>query len=81
MLESPTLKKYQSLMPEFTQSLLEKVVAEAGPQVKPKAQQLEANVRKILDTATGGKLSGGAPAPAAAPAPAPAPAAKPAAKK
>lgn len=81
MLESPTLKKYQSLMPEFTQNLLEKVVAEAGPQVKPKAQQLEANVRKILDTATGGKLSGGAPAPAAAPAPAPASAAKPAAKK
>lgn len=77
MLESPTLKKYQGLMPEFTQSLLDKVVNEARPQVTPKVQQLEASVRKILDSATGGKLGGGAPAPA----PAPAPAAKPAAKK
>jgi len=52
-------------------------VEEARPLLMPKAQVLEANVRKILDTASGGKLSnnGQAPAPSAAPA------AKPAAKK
>lgn len=77
MLDSPVLKKYQAAMPEFTQTLLEKLMTEARPQVTPKIQQLEANVRKILDTATGGKLSGGAQAPASA---APAPAAKPAKK-
>jgi hypothetical protein len=76
MLESPTLKKYQTLMPDLTQALLEKVMTEARPQVAPKVQQLETNVRKILDTASGGKLSAGQP-----PAAAPAPAAKPAAKK
>lgn len=80
ILESPVLKKYQAMMPEATQGLLEKVVADAKPQVTPKLQALDAAVRKILDNATGGRLSGGgAPAPAAAPAPAPA--AKPAAKK
>lgn len=72
ILESPALKKYQTLMPEATQGLLEKVVADAKPQVTPKLQALEASVRKILDNATGGKLSGGG---------APAPATKPAAKK
>jgi len=77
MLESPTLKKYQGLMPEFTQALLEKVMTEARPQVTPKLKQLDEAVRKILNDATGGKLNGGA----SAPAPATAPAAKPAAKK
>lgn len=77
MLESPTLKKYQGLMPEFTQALLEKMMTEARPQVTPKLKQLDEAVRKILNDATGGKLGNGA----AAPAPAPAPAAKPAAKK
>ncbi len=77
MLESPTLKKYQGLMPEFTQALLEKVMTEARPQVTPKLKQLDEAVRKILNDATGGKLNSGA----SAPAPAPAPAAKPAAKK
>jgi hypothetical protein len=81
ILESPVLKKYQTMMPEATQGLLEKVVTEAKPQVTPKLQQLETSVRKILDAATGGKLSGGAQAPqAASPAPAAAPAAKPAKK-
>lgn len=77
LLESPAFKKYQSVMPEATQGLMEKVVNDARPQITTKLQQLDANVRKILDTATGGKLSGGA----SAPAPAPTPAAKPAAKK
>lgn len=71
ILESPVLKKYQGLMPELSNSLLEKVVADVRPQVGPKAQAAEANIRKILDTATGGKL-GSAP-PAAAPAAKPAP--------
>jgi hypothetical protein len=81
MLDSPVLKKYQSSMPEFTQTLLEKLMTEARPQVTPKIQQLETNVRKILDTATGGKLSGGGQAPATASEPTTKPAAKPAAKK
>lgn len=77
ILDSPVLKKYQALLPEMSNTLLEKVVADARPQVTPKLQTLESNVRKILDTATGGQLSSGA----SVPAPAPAPAAKPAAKK
>jgi uncharacterized membrane protein YheB (UPF0754 family) len=80
MLESPILKKYQSALPEMSNSLLEKVVADARQQVTPKLQTAEANIRKILDTATGGKLSA-AQAQQGQAAPAPAPAAKPAAKK
>jgi len=79
MLDSPVLKKYQGLLPELSNSLLEKVVADARTQVTPKLQTAETNIRKILDVATGGKLSAGGQAPAAAPAPAPA--AKPAPKK
>ncbi len=73
ILESPALKKYQNMMPEATQALLEKVVNDAKPQVTTKLQALETSVRKILESATGGKLNG-----AGAPAPAPT---KPAAKK
>jgi hypothetical protein len=80
MLDSPVLKKYQTLLPEMSNTLLEKVVADARPQVTPKLQALETSVRKILDTATGGKLSAAAAQQQQA-APAPAPAAKPAAKK
>lgn len=75
MLDSAVLKKYQGLLPELSNSLLEKVVADARSQVTPKLQTAEGNIRKILDTATGGKLSNGAQAPAATPT------AKPAAKK
>lgn len=73
MLESPVLKKYQGLLPEMSNALVEKVVQEARPQVDPKLQAAQQNIRKILDTATGGKLSGGQssqPAPATKPAPA-----------
>ncbi len=77
MLDSPVLKKYQGLLPELSNALLEKVVADARSQVTPKLQTAETNIRKILDVATGGKLSAGGQAPA----PAPAPAAKPAPKK
>ncbi|MFZ4551389.1 MAG: hypothetical protein ACOYNB_06165 [Aquabacterium sp.] len=59
MLESPILKKYQGMLPELSNMLLEKVVTDARPQVTPKLQSAEANIRKILDTATGGKLSQG----------------------
>jgi hypothetical protein len=77
MLDSPVLKKYQGLLPEMSNTLLEKVVQDARPQVDPKLQAAQQAIRQILDKATGGKLSGGAPASSAAPAPA----AKPAAKK
>lgn len=76
MLESPVIRKYQELLPAMNQALLEKISADARPQFDPKAQAMQESVRKILDTATGGKLSQGATAAAAAK-----PAAKPAAKK
>lgn len=76
MLDSPTLKKYQSLLPEMSNALLEKVVQDARPQVDPKLQAAQQAIRKILDTATGGKLSGGAPSSGASTAPAGKPAAK-----
>lgn len=75
MLDSPVLKKYQGLLPEMSNALVEKVVQEARPQVDPKLQAAQQNIRKILDTATGGKLSGGgqpAQQPASATKPAPA---------
>ena len=68
MLESPVLKRYQSLLPEMSNALLEKVVADARPQVTPKLQTAEKNIRAILDKATGGKLSQGEDKPAAKPA-------------
>lgn len=80
MLESPVLKKYQSSLPDMSNALLEKVVADARPQVTPKLQAAEGSIRKILDTATGGKLSA-AQAQQGQAAPAPAPATKPPAKK
>ena len=68
MLESPVLKRYQSLLPEMSNALLEKVVADARPQVTPKLQAAETNIRAILDKASGGKLSQGEGKPAAKPA-------------
>ncbi len=76
MLDSPVLKKYQTVLPELSKSLVEQVVSDARPQVDPKLQATQDAIRKILDTATGGKLSqaaaqqsqaqgGTAPAPAA----------------
>lgn len=57
MLDSPVLKKYQGIIPELQKTLFEKVTADASPQVDPKLQALQANIRKIIDTASGGKLS------------------------
>lgn len=66
MLESPVLKKYQSTLPDLSKTLIEKVVADARPQVDPKLQAAQESIRQILDKATGGKLSQGN-TPAAAP--------------
>lgn len=68
IIESPVLKKYQGMLPEVSRALVEKVIADARPQVDPKLKATQDNVRNILDKATGGKLSGNsAPAPAAKP--------------
>ncbi|RZI80432.1 MAG: hypothetical protein EOP38_22480 [Rubrivivax sp.] len=72
ILESPVLKKYQGLLPDLIGSaFLEKVVLDVRPQLDPKLQAVQTNLRGILDTASGGKLSGGqgqAPAQGSAPA-------------
>lgn len=69
MLESPVLKKYQTLLPDLSKTLIDKVIEDARPQVDPKLQATQEAIRKILDDATGGKLSqANKPAPAAAPA-------------
>ncbi len=57
ILESPVLKKYQTALPDLSKSLVEQVVADARPQVDPKLQATQDAIRKILDNATGGKLS------------------------
>jgi uncharacterized protein len=57
MLDSPILKKYQSIIPELQKTLIDKVSADARPQVDPKLQALQDNIRKIIDTASNGKLS------------------------
>jgi hypothetical protein len=57
ILESPVLKKYQTIMPELTQTLTDKVVADARTGIAPKAQAAENAVKKILDGASGGKFS------------------------
>lgn len=72
-LENPAYKKYQATMPELLgNAFLEKVLADIRPQLDPKLQTVQTNLRNILDTATGGKLSSGggqaAPAPAKKPA-------------
>lgn len=75
MLDSPVLKKYQTVLPDLSKTLVEQVVSDARPQVDPKLQAAQDAIRKILDTASGGKLSQAAAAqqnggqqPAAAPA-------------
>jgi uncharacterized protein len=57
ILDNPALKKYQGLLPEMNKVLVDKVLNDARPQVDPKLQTAQDNVRKILDTASGGKLS------------------------
>ncbi|WP_374316740.1 hypothetical protein [Aquabacterium sp.] len=57
MLESPIIKKYQAALPDVQKALVESITADARPQVDPKLKALQENVRKILDTASNGKLS------------------------
>lgn len=57
MLDSPVLKKYQTVLPDLSKALVEQVVADARPQVDPKLQATQEAIRKILDKATDGKLS------------------------
>ena len=63
-LESPELKKFQTLLPEMTDKLLDKIIADARPGVDPALNKAAANVRQILTNASGG----GKAAPAAKPA-------------
>lgn len=83
ILDSAVLKKYQAALPDLIgPAFLEKVVLDVRPALDPKLQTVQNNLRSILDTATGGKLSGGGQAPAPAPAKqATKPAPKPAASK
>lgn len=60
MLDSPVMKKFQAAIPELSGKLQEKVMAEARTQLGPKLDATGNNVRKILDTASGGKLSAAA---------------------
>jgi hypothetical protein len=60
ILENPTFKKFQSVIPELSRKLQEQVVTDARTQLSTKFQATGENVRKILDTATGGKLSAAA---------------------
>jgi hypothetical protein len=57
MLESPVMKKFQAAIPELSGKLQEKVMADAQKQLSPKLDTAGNTVRKILDTASGGKLS------------------------
>jgi hypothetical protein len=57
MLDSAVLKKYQSVIPELQKALIDKVSGDARPQVDPKLQALQENIRKIIDAASNGKLS------------------------
>ena len=47
-LESPAYRKYQEVLPEVQQSLLQKLVDETKPTVEPKIRQLQAAMRKHL---------------------------------
>ena len=68
MLDSPILKRYQEIQPLMASSLAQKVQADVANDVKPKLQTLATSLEKILNTATGGKLSQGEAKPASKPA-------------
>lgn len=63
-LDSPELKKFQTLLPEMTDKLLDKIIADARPGVDPVLNKTAASIRQILTNASGG----GKAAPAAKPA-------------
>jgi uncharacterized protein len=53
MLESPTVRKYQSLLGEMQRSFLEKLVAETRPTVQPRVQAMQQSVARRLAPYTG----------------------------
>lgn len=57
MLDSPIVKKYQAALPEVQKALIERISADARPQLDPKLQALQESIKKILDTASNGRLS------------------------
>jgi len=57
MLNSPVFKRYQGLLPEMSQAAIAKISDDVRPTLMPKAQVLNDNVSKIIDKASGGKLS------------------------
>lgn len=58
VLESPVLKKFQGMLPELTDKLLDKIIADARPGVDPALNKAAANVRQILASASGGNTGG-----------------------
>ena len=62
ILESPVLKKFQGLLPELTNNLMDKIIADARPTVDPSLNQFAANVRQILASAAGNAAPTGKPA-------------------
>lgn len=66
ILESPELKKYNSVLPEMTDKLLDKIIVDARPTVDPALNKAAANVRQILQNAAAGKAAPAAAKPAPA---------------
>jgi hypothetical protein len=60
-LESPASKKMQQVMPEISNALAQKLVADTRPSVEPRIKALEASIAKQLGI-TPGAASGAAPA-------------------
>jgi uncharacterized protein len=81
MLNSPVFKRYQGLLPELSQAAITKISDDVRPTLMPKAQAVNDTVAKIIDKASGGKLSQAQAAAQKNAAPANAAPAKPAAKK
>jgi hypothetical protein len=71
-LESPVIKRFQTLSPTMQRSLAEKLVSETRGQIEPKLKTLENAMAKHLGLPPPGSAPAGG-GPGAAPAPAPAP--------
>lgn len=66
--ESPVNKKYQQLAPEMQNAFVQKLVADARPDVDPKLQNLEQQVRRSIASASGAASAPTATGPRRAPA-------------
>lgn len=62
MLESPVVRKYQSLQNEMQRSFVEKLVADTRAAVQPKLQALQQSIGKRLAPYTGAAGAASAPA-------------------